>query len=111
MANSLYRADDQLIQCSFGNGLTESWSYDLQGRLTGQNTNNGAGITDQRVYEYDINSNMISRIGSAQNSVYDYDLLDRLVEDSPTTTQNLEARQSIKRWRRDYFFNHFFNKT
>ena len=31
-----YRGDNQLLQCTYGNGLVDTRTYDLQGRLTHQ---------------------------------------------------------------------------
>ena len=72
-----YRADNRMTQCTFGNGLVDNRSYDLQGRLTNQSLSS----LDNRVYTYDKNSNMLSRTTTPQTSVYGYDELDRLTSD------------------------------
>ncbi len=73
-----YRADNQLLQCDFGNGLTDTRSYDLQGRLLSQSI----GALDNRSYRYDANSNIEERNTTPQFSAYDYDPLDRLTSDA-----------------------------
>jgi RHS repeat-associated protein len=72
-----YRIDNQMTQCTFGNGLVDNRSYDLQGRLLSQNL----AAIDSRTYSYDKNSNMLSRNTTPQTSVYSYDALDRLTGD------------------------------
>jgi len=72
-----YRADNKMTQCTFGNGLVDNRSYDLQGRLLSQNL----GTIDSRTYTYDNNSNVLSRNTTPQTSVYSYDKLDRLTSD------------------------------
>jgi RHS repeat-associated protein len=72
-----YRADNQMTQRTFGNGLVDNRNYDLQGRLLGQNL----AAIDSRTYSYDKNSNMLSRNTTPQTSVYSYDALDRLTGD------------------------------
>ena len=85
-----YRGDHRMTQRSFGNGLTESRRYDLQGRLLSQTLNGqpsgGGGVQapsiDSRSYAYDANGNLLSRSGSAQTGTYAYDRLDRLISDA-----------------------------
>jgi len=83
-----YRADGVLLSEHLGNGLNESRTYDLQGRLTNQSL----GSADTRVYGYDANGNVTSRQNLSQTGSYGYDALDRLIQDSitssPTSTVN-----------------------
>ncbi len=79
VANGItYRGDNRLLSCTIGNGLQESRSYDLQGRLVSQNT----GAIDSRNYSYDANGNILSRTTTPQDSGYQYDALDRLIDDT-----------------------------
>ena len=75
--NIHYRADGQMTQCTFGNGLIDNRGYDLQGRLLNQTL----GSVDNRTYIFDKNSNMLSRTTTPKTSVYNYDALDRITED------------------------------
>ena len=84
-SNMQYRADSQLTQCTFGNGLVDDRQYDLQGRLVLQSL----GSIDNRNYSYDANSNMLSRTTTPQSSVYQYDALDRLTSDQIDTDSAL----------------------
>jgi RHS repeat-associated protein len=77
VSNIQYRADNRMTQCTFGNGLVDSRSYDLQSRLLNQSLSS----IDNRNYTYDKNSNMLSRSTTPQSSVYGYDALDRLTSD------------------------------
>ncbi|GAA6168313.1 PKD domain-containing protein [Sessilibacter corallicola] len=76
-----YRGDNAMTQCRFGNGLEDTRSYDLQGRLQTQDLLDGNSAIDSRRYSYDLNSNVIERDTSPQLSVYAYDALDRIVSD------------------------------
>ncbi|MGH8547705.1 MAG: hypothetical protein ACRERU_03730 [Methylococcales bacterium] len=68
---------------TFGNGLIDERNYDLQGQLTEQRLNTGTGsIINRRTYQYDKNSNMLSRDTTPQNSLYRYNALDRLIHES-----------------------------
>ncbi|MFL6621609.1 MAG: RHS repeat-associated core domain-containing protein [Sulfurifustis sp.] len=84
-----YRPDGLLLSQSYGNGLSETRQYDLQGRLTNQ----FIGSADTRVYGYDANSNLTSLQSLPQVGAYSYDALDRLMQDSitssPSSTVNL----------------------
>ena len=77
VSNIAYRADNRMTQCTFGNGLVDNRSYDLQGRLLDQSLS----PLDNRVYTYDRNSNLLSRTTTPQTSIYGYDALDRLTSD------------------------------
>jgi RHS repeat-associated protein len=76
-----YRADGLLLTQRYGNGLDETRGYDLQGRLTNQSL----GTADTRVSGYDANGNVTSLQNAALTGSYDYDALDRLIQDSITS--------------------------
>jgi RHS repeat-associated protein len=76
-----YRADGLLLTQNYGNGLNETRTYDLQGRLTNQ----ALGTADTRVYGFDANSNVTSAQNAFQTGSYGYDALDRLIQDSITS--------------------------
>jgi len=71
-----YRADNLLTGQTFGNGIVETRSYDLQGRLVQLNAGSSS-----RVYQYDANGNVLGILGTSQNSSYHYDALDRVTSD------------------------------
>jgi len=73
-----YRADQRLLSQTFGNGLVDTRSYDLQGRLQDQ----VLGSVDTREYVYDLKGNLIQLDDDARMSQYVYDELDRLVQDA-----------------------------
>ena len=78
-----YRGDNQVTQCTFGNGLIDERSYDLQGRLTHQVLKTAADSTlDERTYAYDKNSNILSIETGFEDNAYAYDALDRLTRDA-----------------------------
>jgi len=86
-----YRGDNKMTQCTFGNGLVDDRSYDLQGRLLTQTL----GSIDTRNYSYDKNSNMLSRTTTPQNSVYSYDALDRVIGDQMDTTDTFQYEYDL----------------
>ena len=83
--NRRYRADGQVKEQYWGNGLIETRAYDSQGRLTRQ----VIGEVETIDYDYDANGNVITleRITDPNNNNstrhwgYDYDALDRLMGD------------------------------
>ncbi len=77
LTNIAYRADGLVTSQIFGNGLTESRTYDLQGRLTSQSL----GSLDSRAYTYDANGNPTA----IQAASYTYDVLDRLLQGTTAT--------------------------
>ena len=78
-----YRGDSQMTQCTFGNGLIDDRTYDLQGRLTGQTLQTDTSfILDQRNYGHDANSNILSILTDFEDNAYQYDALDRIIDDS-----------------------------
>ena len=96
--NIQYRGDHQMTQCRFGNNLEDNRSYDLQGRVLNQVLATGTSTLDSRFYNYDQNSNILSRTTTPQTSNYQYDPLDRLIEDQ---IDNQQANQY-----NDYDLNH-----
>ena len=69
-----YRGDNQMTQCTFGNGLIDDRTYDLQGRLTHQTLQTETSfIIDQRSYSHDANSNILAITTNFENNVYQYD--------------------------------------
>ena len=77
-----YRADNAMLGCTYGNGLTDSRGYDLQGRLTSQSLKSADSTIDQRSYGYDVKSNITSMSVNGQSRSYSYDALDRLTSES-----------------------------
>ncbi len=82
-----YRPDGLLTGETFGNGISETRQYDLQGRPTLQ----FLGNADTRVYSYDPNSNLTQEQSLPQVGNYMYDSLDRLNQETLTAknTENL----------------------
>ncbi len=81
--NRSYRADGNVISQTYGSGLTEARSYDQQGRLTQQTLH-----TETIDYAYDANGNLITLDKPLENWGYDYDALDRLIDDLQGDTQD-----------------------
>ena len=78
-----YRGDNQMTAATYGNGLTDTRSYDLQGRLTHQRLETPAAVpVDERTYHYDANSNILAINTNVENNAYRYDRLDRIVGDA-----------------------------
>ncbi|OGI40901.1 MAG: hypothetical protein A2140_08115 [Candidatus Muproteobacteria bacterium RBG_16_62_13] len=74
MAHGLtYRADGPLTGLTYGNGLTETRTHDLQGRLTQQSLG-----TDAWGYTYDANGNVTTTARPFGAGNFTYDALDRL---------------------------------
>jgi RHS repeat-associated protein len=68
----------------YGNGLNYDATYDLDYRLTTM-TVGSSGDVKRKLYAYDANSNVTGitdDIDLSQNQIFDYDELDRLVDDS-----------------------------
>jgi len=94
-----YRADGQLVSGRFGNDLTQTRRYDLQGRLVEQELfDDGGSIVDVRRYAYDAAGNLIARTGTPGDQRYAYDALDRLI--------GQEIASDGKTWQYDYDPNH-----
>ena len=78
-----YRGDNQMTQCTFGNGLIDDRSYDLQGRLTAQTLQTSSSfVLDQRTYSHDANSNILAIQTNFEDNGYQYDDLDRIIDDT-----------------------------
>ena len=78
-----YRGDNQLLQCTYGNGLIDTRTYDLQGRLTHQVLKDALDVViDERTYAHDKNSNILSIDTNVEDKAYGYDALDRLTSDT-----------------------------
>jgi RHS repeat-associated protein len=75
--NITYRADGRITGRGYGNSISESRQYDEQGRLTNQNL----GTLDQVTYGYDANGNVLSRQTQSVAHGFEYDALDRLIDD------------------------------
>ncbi|MCP4498370.1 MAG: RHS repeat protein, partial [Deltaproteobacteria bacterium] len=69
-----YRADDLPVAQTLGNGLQETLTYDLQGRLQTQQL----GALFDRTYHYDANGNVLGIDTLNTNLGYGYDALDRI---------------------------------
>ncbi len=83
VSNIQYRGDNQITQCTFGNGLIDERSYDLQGRLTNQLLRDALNtLIDDRTYTYDKNSNVLNIATNVEDNAYLYDKLDRLTSDT-----------------------------
>jgi len=80
--NVTYRGDNQMLTCDYGNGLSDSRAYDLQGRLVSQQLTGSAGTLDSRNYSYDLNSNITNIDTNLEDNTYGYDALDRIIQDS-----------------------------
>ena len=76
----VYRADGFWTEQSYGNGLIQTKTYDLQGRLTDHQAGNYS-----RQYSFDANGNILKASDAAVSPTtpfdtdYTYDVLDRLV--------------------------------
>ena len=116
VANNQYRVDGKIVQSTYGNGLSDTRNYDLQGRLLSQSL----GGVDNRTYTYDKNSNLVTRNSTPQNSVYAYDALDRIVSDSINATTpiiytydlngNRVKKEQSGFQTEDYFYNQSSNE-
>jgi len=83
IASMSYRGDWSMTNRTWSNGLIERRSYDQQARLLQIDLGN-LGIRD---YQYDASSN-VTRINSPfHNGVYEYDLNDRLVQESLNSSE------------------------
>jgi YD repeat-containing protein len=106
LASSTYQADNQITSRTYGNGLLEMRSYDLQGRLEAQDLRNPTGPIEARSYAYDPSGNLTRRSRQAEDRTYAYDDLDRLVQEAlegdsphrPTMPMTRTATASDARW-------------
>lgn len=74
IANRSYRGDGLRAEQQFGNGVWDTRTHDLQGRLT-QHINAGSLPKD---YGYDDNGNILTIDDDTGSRTYTYDVLDRL---------------------------------
>ncbi len=76
ISNRSYRADGRPKGQTYGNGIVESKTYDLQGRLIQQSLN---GLSDFN-YAYDANGNLLSKdvTATGTTATFNYDVLNRL---------------------------------
>jgi len=82
VTESIHRPDGQLTSRRYGNGLSETRAYSLQGKLREQYL----GSADTRLYAYDANGNLTGEQSLPQVGAYSYDALNRLTLDSITST-------------------------
>lgn len=75
-----YRADGTAASLTFGNGLTETRSYDPVGRLVSQ----VVGSADSRSYGFDAVGNLTTKQTSAESDQFTYDALNRLTAEGRT---------------------------
>ena len=78
VSNIAYNADNQVTARTYGNGLVDTRSYDLQNRLLQQST----GTVDNVSYSYDLNGNVLTRNPTTVSHSYSYDVLDRIIGDT-----------------------------
>lgn len=96
VSNIQYRGDNQMTSSTFGNGLIDERSYDLQGRLTNQLLKDALNnLIDDRSYSHDKNSNVININTNYENNAYLYDKLDRITSDTSLNNPNV-AEQPIE---------------
>jgi RHS repeat-associated protein len=76
-----YHADGSLTGETFGNGLADQRQYTSQGRLSSW-TLDGSNVNLNYGYSYDANGNMTSQSGPDGAAAYQYDPLDRLIDES-----------------------------
>ncbi len=81
LSDITYRGDNQMTQCTYGNGLQDTRSYDLQGRLIKQSLQAADIVLDERAYTYDSNSNVLAIHTNHEDNAYHYDRKDRLTTD------------------------------
>ena len=79
ISNRAYRADNLVTGQTLGNGLVESRSYDLQGRVQ----EIVLGDIETRTYDYDENGNILAIDKPTEGRTYAYDVLDRITRDRP----------------------------
>ena len=78
-----YRGDKQMLSYDYGNGLRDTRTYDLQGRLLTQQLEDALNtVLDNRTYSYDQNSNVLNIDTNIEDNAYLYDRLDRLTSDA-----------------------------
>jgi len=93
--NITYRGDNQMLTYRFGNGLTDTRSYDLQGRLVSQQLSSTTSTLDSRNYSYDLNSNITNIDTNIEDNRYGYDALDRIIEDTLNTNSPIRFNYDL----------------
>ncbi len=83
-SNVAYRADGLPKSITYGNGLTESRLYNLKGELTGQTLG-----SENHNYTYDLNGNLTQTVRASGTSLYGYDALDRLINETSASVGSL----------------------
>src|SRR5690606_21685696 len=66
---------------TYGNGLTRSLAYDLDGRLTQKTARNGSAYVQKLSYIYNVNdqiTQLTNGVNASLTQAYDYDVLSRL---------------------------------
>ena len=86
VSNRSYRPDGLLSAQTFGNNISETRTYDLQGRLTYQYLTGTTASIDTRAYSYDANGNLTQEQSLPQVGSYTYDAENRLTQDSITSS-------------------------
>jgi RHS repeat-associated protein len=86
LSGRTYRPDGLPLTQTYGNGLSETRSYDLRGKLIDQ----FIGTADTRVYSYDANGNLTQKQTLPEGGNYVYDALDRLTDEA-TSDNNHNA--------------------
>jgi RHS repeat-associated protein len=67
-------------QKTFGNGVTTTQTYDIEGRLTKSGTANAGGLIQVSVYALDNRDNRTGEASAGLTAVYTYDALSRLTK-------------------------------
>ncbi|MES9944477.1 MAG: RHS repeat-associated core domain-containing protein [Candidatus Thiodiazotropha sp.] len=84
VSDVLYQPYGPLAGLSYGNGLTFTIDYDLDGRITGMETRNGLLIQSGFSYDYNRVNDITAILDdiTQENQGFDYDLLHRLTQAS-----------------------------
>jgi RHS repeat-associated protein len=96
ISNRTYRADNTVTGHVLGNGLIDTRSYDLQGRVTQIN----AGSLESWGYSYDANSNVTQITKPIEGRGYTYDGLDRIIGGSKS-----QVTDTVKNYSYEYDAN------
>ncbi len=80
VSNRSFGINHHLLSQTFGNGLTETRSYDLAGRFTDQSLG-----SDTRVYGYDPDGNLVSLQTIPEVDCFGYDVRDELTQSTVET--------------------------
>lgn len=79
IADRQFRADDQIVNQSFGNGLVDQRVYTARGLLS--NWDLTGRKAHDRDYSYDDNGNQLGWNSNSTSAAYQYDALDRLIDE------------------------------